>query len=166
MDPARRDQNRKCAYHKEHDHKTKQCKSLHFLVEKLVRAGHLRQYVRSEDKNGESSRNPATTAPTASAPPSAMINYIHGGSLDEGYSSKRKWQRLLRAASVREQVSFIRPRLTSRSAQFVDGTITFPQVDPNWTVQPHRDALILTLGVSDFDVKRILVDPESSADLL
>ena len=33
-------------------------------------------------------------------------------------------------------------------------------------LQPHRDALILALGVGDFDVKRILVDPSSSADLL
>ena len=33
-------------------------------------------------------------------------------------------------------------------------------------LQPHRDALILTLGVGDFDVKRILVDPGSSAGLL
>ena len=33
-------------------------------------------------------------------------------------------------------------------------------------LQPHRDALILTLGVGDFDVKRILVDPGSSVDLL
>ena len=33
-------------------------------------------------------------------------------------------------------------------------------------LQPHRDALILTLGVGDYDVRRILVDPGSSADLL
>ena len=39
-------------------------------------------------------------------------------------------------------------------------------MDPARVLQPHRDALILTLGVGDFDVKRILVDPGSSADLL
>ncbi|RVW64181.1 hypothetical protein CK203_046310 [Vitis vinifera] len=42
----------------------------------------------------------------------------------------------------------------------------FPVVDPARVLQPHRDALILTLRVGDFDVKRILVDPSSSADLL
>ena len=46
------------------------------------------------------------------------------------------------------------------------GTITFPQVDPNQVLHPHQDALILTLGINDFDVRRILVDPGSSADLL
>ena len=39
-------------------------------------------------------------------------------------------------------------------------------MDPARVLQPHRDALILTLGVGDFDVKRILVDPGSSVDLL
>lgn len=39
-------------------------------------------------------------------------------------------------------------------------------MDPACVLQPHRDALILTLGVGNFDVKRILVDPGSSADLL
>lgn len=48
----------------------------------------------------------------------------------------------------------------------IDRTITFPLVDSHQIVQPHRDALSLTLGVSDFDVRRILVDPRSSANLL
>lgn len=33
-------------------------------------------------------------------------------------------------------------------------------------LQPHQDALILTLGIGDFNVRRILVDPGSSMDLL
>ena len=48
----------------------------------------------------------------------------------------------------------------------IAGVITFPPVDPNRVLQPHEDALILTLGINDFDVRRILVDPGSSIDLL
>ena len=48
----------------------------------------------------------------------------------------------------------------------IDGVITFPLVDPNWVLQPQQDALILTLGISDFDVRRIIIDPGSSVDLL
>ena len=33
-------------------------------------------------------------------------------------------------------------------------------------MQPHEDALVLTLGVGGFDVRRVLVDPGSSTDLL
>ena len=48
----------------------------------------------------------------------------------------------------------------------IDGTITFPSIDPNRVLHPHQDVLILTLGINDFDVRRILVDLGSSADLL
>ena len=86
--------------------------------------------------------------------------------MDDEYSSKRKRQRLLRAATVREHVSFIRPGLASGSIHSIDGTIVFPAIDPTQVLQPHRDALILTVRVGDYDVKRILIDPSSSADLL
>ncbi|KAL6342344.1 hypothetical protein AAG906_008905 [Vitis piasezkii] len=45
-------------------------------------------------------------------PPKAVINYINGGPSDEEYDSKRKRQKLLRAASVRERVNSIRPGIT------------------------------------------------------
>ncbi|RVW57997.1 hypothetical protein CK203_113326 [Vitis vinifera] len=108
----------------------------------------------------------ASGAPLAPITPRAVINHIHGGPLDEEYDSKRKRQRLLRAASVRERINSIRPGLTSGSAHPIDGTIIFPLVYPIRILQPHRDALIMFLGIGDFDVRRILVYPGSSADLL
>ena len=86
--------------------------------------------------------------------------------MDDEHSSKRKRQRLLRAATVQEHVSPIRTGLSSGSIHPIDGTILFSTVNPARVLQPHRDALILTLGVGDYAVKRILVDPGSSADLL
>ena len=41
-DSAKRDWSRKCSYHKDHGHTMEQCRSLHYLVEKLIRAGHLK----------------------------------------------------------------------------------------------------------------------------
>ena len=86
--------------------------------------------------------------------------------MDEEYDSKRKRQRLLHAASVRQRINSIRPGLTSRSAHPIDGTLIFPLVDPTQILQPHRDALILSLGIGDFDVRRILVDLSISIDFL
>ena len=37
-DPTKRYHSKKCAYHKEHGHTTEQCSSLHYLVEKLIKA--------------------------------------------------------------------------------------------------------------------------------
>ena len=166
MDSAKRDRNIKCAYHKEHEHTTEQFRSLHYLVEKLVRAEHLRQYVHSEGKNGVTSRSPTTTTPAASTAPRVVINYIHDGPINEEYNSKQKRWMLLQATFVREQVSSIKPELISRSMRSIDGEITFPLVDSNRILQSHRGDLILSLGISDFDVRWILVDLGSSVDLL
>ncbi|XP_034695623.1 uncharacterized protein LOC117921773 [Vitis riparia] len=122
-DPAKRDRNKKCVYHKEHGHTTEQCRSLHYFVEKLIKAGHLKQYVRSEGQSGETSQGPSTA--TTSIHPRVMINYIHGGPIDEEYNSKRKRQRLLRVAFVREQVSFVQPGLTSWSTRLIDGMVSY-----------------------------------------
>ncbi|XP_034681093.1 uncharacterized protein LOC117911040 [Vitis riparia] len=48
----------------------------------------------------------------------------------------------------------------------VDGIVTFPLVNASRVLQPHEDALVLTLGISGFDVRRVLIDPGSSTDLL
>ncbi|XP_034697238.1 uncharacterized protein LOC117923099 [Vitis riparia] len=142
------------------------CRSLHYLVEKLIKEGHLKQYLRSDARVRDTPRNCDSETPRILIAPKAIINYIHGGPLDEEYDSKRKRQRLLRAASVRERVNSIRPGITGRGPRPIDGTIIFPLVDPTRILQPHRDAFILSLRMTDFDVRCILVDLGSSTDLL
>ncbi|RVW74923.1 hypothetical protein CK203_049936 [Vitis vinifera] len=83
-------------------------RAFQFLVERLIKAGHLKQYLRSD--NGGRDASNITTPGT------------------------------------------LGPQL--------------PQGHPTRTLQPHRDALILSLEIGDFDVRRILVDPGSSADLV
>ena len=48
----------------------------------------------------------------------------------------------------------------------IDGTITFPPIGVNRVLQSHEDALVLTLGIGRFDVRRVLVDAGSSIDLI
>nr|CAN83240.1 hypothetical protein VITISV_021676 [Vitis vinifera] len=164
--PSKRDHSKKCVFHKEHGHTTEECRCLHYLVERLIKAGHLKQYLRSDARDRDASRNPSSGAPRAPTAPKAIINYINGGPFDEEYDSKRKRQRLLRAASVRERVNFIRPGITGGGPRPIDGTIIFPLVDPTRILQSHRDVLILSLEIGDFEVRRILVDPGSSTDLV
>ena len=98
--------------------------------------------------------------------PRVVINYIHEGPVDEKYNSKQKRQRLPHAASIREWVNSIQYNLSNGGARLEDGTITFPPINTNRVLQPHKDALILTLGISGFDVRRVLIDPGSLDDLL
>ena len=44
-DPEQRDRSLRCDYHRDHGHETNRCRTLKFLVEKLIRAGHLRGYL-------------------------------------------------------------------------------------------------------------------------
>ena len=48
----------------------------------------------------------------------------------------------------------------------VDCIGTFPLVNASQVLQLHEYAIFLTLGISEFDVRRVLVDPGSSTDLL
>ena len=132
-DPSKRDHNKKCVYHKEHGHTTETCRSLHYFVEKLIKAGHLKQYLRSDARGRDASRNHNSGTPNVPAAPKAIINYINKGLLDEEYDSKRKKQRLLQAASVRERVNSIRPGITGRGGSFHRWDNHFP------TNRPHTD---------------------------
>ncbi|KAL6329191.1 hypothetical protein AAG906_014800 [Vitis piasezkii] len=60
-------------------------RSLHDLVERLIRAGHLKHYIHSEARGGETSRSQASGTLRALIAPRAVINYIHEGPLDEEY---------------------------------------------------------------------------------
>nr|CAN65401.1 hypothetical protein VITISV_005675 [Vitis vinifera] len=151
-DPSTRDHSKRCAFHKEHGHTTETCRSLQYLVEKLIKAGHLKQYLRSDTERKITSQHHNPGAPRAPAAPKAVITILTG--------------KLLRAASIRERINSIRPGLTGGGPRPIDGTIIFPPIDPTRTLQLHRDALILSLEIGDFDVQRILVDPGSSADLV
>ena len=79
--PDQRTRSLRCEYHRDHGHKTNYGQSLKFLVEKLIRAGHLRRYIR------EPTRGVAVTPADdrvvvdiehASSPRPA-INFILGG---------------------------------------------------------------------------------------
>ena len=87
-DLAKRDHSKKCAYHKEHGHTTKTCRSLHYLVERLIKAGHLKQYLCSDARVRDTPQNRDSGTPRVLVAPKAIINYIHGGPLDEEYDSK------------------------------------------------------------------------------
>ncbi|RVW19169.1 hypothetical protein CK203_093900 [Vitis vinifera] len=110
-DSAKWDKSKKCAYHKEHDHTTKQCRSFHYLVEKLLKFGHLKQHVCSDKRRAQTDQDLDVQIPRTSIAPRVAINYIHGGPTDEEYNSKRKSQILLLATSIRERINSIQPKL-------------------------------------------------------
>ena len=166
--PDQRNRSLRCDYHRDHEHETNHCLSLKFLVEKMVRAGYLRRYLREPTRG-------ATVAPTANraiveiepAPePRPTINFILGGPTDNQYQSKKQQRRMLRAASVKARVNIISNRGDVPAALSVDGPISFPPINPTRVITPHYDALVLTVCINNFVVHRVLVNPGSADDLL
>ena len=104
--------------------------------------------------------------PSVSQTPRVIINYIHGGLVDDKYHSQRRRRRLVHAVSIKERVHTIQCTFTDDSVRPIDMPITFSPINSNGIILSHEGALVLTLVVNDFDVHRILVDPRSSADLL
>ena len=136
-DLAKRDRSKSCVYHKDHNHTTEQCKSLHYLVERLIKVGHLKQYVWATGEQRKAARDLAAQVPTSLIAPKAIINYIHGGLIDEKYNSKWKKQRFLHADSIKERVSSIQHNFLEGSICPVDGIVTFPPVNACRVLQPH-----------------------------
>ena len=73
---------------------------------------------------------------------------------------------MLRAALVRARVNAVRAQEIITAIQPADDPISFPPINPTRVITPHYDALVLTVGINNFDVHRVLVDPGSAANLL
>ena len=166
--PDQRNRSLRCDYHRDHDHETNHCQSLKFLVEKLIRVGHLKRYIREPTRK-------AAAAPTAdrvvvgtehASGPQLAINFILRGPDDSKYQSKKQRRKMLRAASVRAKVNTVSAQENITTVKLVDGPISFPPINPTRVITSHYDALVLTVCINSFDVHRVLVNPGSAADLL
>ena len=158
----------RCDYHREHGHETNRCQTLKFLVEKLIRSGSLRGYIRDFPYPIEVAlvAERITTHSKLPSEPRPIINYILGGLADDQYQSSHQRKKLLQAATVRARVNTISTLDNSKVIQSVDDPISFPPINPSKVNTPHHDALVLTLCINNFDVHRVLVDPGSAAYLL
>ena len=166
--PDQRNRSLRCDYHRDHGHETNHYQSLKFLVEKLIRAEHLRRYLREPTRG-------TTAAPTTdrvvadikhASEPWPTINFILGGPADSQYQSKKQRRRMLLAALVRARVNTVSDRGDLTTVLLVDSPISFPPINPMRVITPHYDVLIFNVCINSFDVHRVLVDPGSAADLL
>ena len=91
--PSHRNMSIRCNYHRDQGHETNRCRSLKFLVERLIKAGHLRRYIREVDIEEELTPTVGriTTDVAALLESRLAINYIPGveeAPLDDQYKSK------------------------------------------------------------------------------
>ena len=90
-DPSQRNPSVRCNYHRDHEHKTNRCRSLKYMVERLIKVGHLKRHINEVNRREESAHiaGRITTSITAPSESRSTINYILGGPFDDQYQSKR-----------------------------------------------------------------------------
>ncbi|KAK3009335.1 hypothetical protein RJ639_014476 [Escallonia herrerae] len=140
---------------RDHGHTTEECKVLRREIENLIARGHLKQFVKTErlgGKRGGGQRRHDDSAPKE--PP--VINTISGG-LSAGGTSRSARKAYARQVNL-TQGPAKRPKAPA--------TISFDDTDLEEVLTPHDDALVISLQIDAYVIKRILVDTGSSADIL
>uniref|UniRef100_A0A2N9G704 Uncharacterized protein n=1 Tax=Fagus sylvatica TaxID=28930 RepID=A0A2N9G704_FAGSY len=156
-DPASRQSMPYCAYHREKGHLTETCKNYKALLEELVRDGHLHQFVDNAKHQQQRVHNPKPKAPIGT------IDVIHSHARADSLRTETR-----AAAHLREifQVSEGVTPAPKRLRKEMTEEIIFTDRDLEGVQLPHSDALVVTMQIGDFEVKRILIDPGSSAEIM
>ena len=131
------------------------------MIERLIRAGHLRRFIREPTRKAETAlaSNRIMVAAEHSSEPRPTINFILEGSVDDQYQSKRQRRKMLCTTSIKVRINTVNTLESSTALQPIDGLVSFPSIDPTQIFTPHYDALVLTLCINYFDVHKVLVDP-------
>ncbi|XP_016195116.1 uncharacterized protein LOC107636096 [Arachis ipaensis] len=164
------DKSKYCAFHQKHGHTTDDYVVAKDLLERLARQGHLDKYIgshiqkrstpsRNEDSSEQQHRGKERTTPNQYEKPRGIINCISGGYAGRGSSSsarKRSYRAICSAEGFQREAKF--------ATQLPQ--VTFTHADFNSNIHNLDNPMVITLQLGDLLVRKVLLDPESSTDVL
>ncbi|KAL0293072.1 UNVERIFIED_CONTAM: hypothetical protein Sradi_6958800 [Sesamum radiatum] len=170
-----------CHFHRDRGHSTKECFHLKNEIEKLIRRGYLREFVdRGKAKAQEPVAEPRRDAHRIESggrrgdeqvkkenlPTAGIIGVISGGpaSGDSMRARKAAIREAINATNAINHVAY--SDVITTQYENPKGKITFSDQDLEGHLPASNDAIVISATVSNFWVKKILIDSGSSADIL
>ncbi|XP_030930890.1 uncharacterized protein LOC115956728 [Quercus lobata] len=157
-DPTKRNQNLYCHYHQDHGHTTEDCRNLWNHLDQLVREEKLRHLLHpSSGHLGQAMQE--SRKDVSLRPPTGTIHVILAAPGRTGSFPSRVLSVARLSAEDREREF----KMSKKGSFLIFG---FSDEDKKGTIQPHDDALVVTLRIGGFDVRRVLVDPGSAVEVM
>ncbi|XP_014491816.1 uncharacterized protein LOC106754319 [Vigna radiata var. radiata] len=186
--PAGADGNKDCLYHQNMGHTTEECVTLRDKIEELIRAGHLKQYIKTAPAEPQRGRGPSPASRRDQGrSPSRPLRRTDNRS---SYDNRRRRSRSRsgdRDRSIRGRINTIsggfagggpstsarkRHVRALRSVNSVQATrksmppITFTDDDFHAPDLEQDDPMVITAEIARYEVGKFLVDQGSSANIL
>jgi hypothetical protein len=170
-DPAVRNQNLYCFYHRDKGHVTENCHKYKTLLEQLVAAGHLSDYVESTPTASKARGAGISRSGTQGPAPAGVIHVIHNplciSVLPTSFrSDMQKASHLRRSYGIVDYAHFVSTSCSGAPVSSAHQVVSFSDEDLADVQMPHNDPLVITLRFGDYDVQRVLVDQGSFAEIM
>ncbi|XP_059310964.1 uncharacterized protein LOC132062407 [Lycium ferocissimum] len=153
LDPSRRNPNLFCDFHGTRGHRTADCRHLRDKVDQLLKNGHLKEFLDNRSRDGYG-KSKGSSRHSDLGKPSHVINMIMEGTEIAGTPLMTK----------RTKFSITWEKKSQNIVP--DEVILFTSEDADDVIIPHNDALVISVIILDCQVKRILIDPGSSVNII
>ena len=157
-DPMRRNQNLYCQYHQDHRHTTEDCRNLLDHLDQLIREGKLKQLLHHSSGRG-SQTGSEFRGDASSRLPFGIINVIF---VAPGRTRSCP-SRVMSVSRYPAEESSSMPKRVKMGIPLVLG---FSDEDKFGIIQPHDDALVVILRIGGYNVKRVMIDQGSRAEIM
>lgn len=149
----RRNPDHWCEFHNDHGHKTTDCRLLQGEVDHLLKQGYLTKLFSEKGKQAYIKNRQEPLKPPS---PKRTVNVISEGEEINGvtYTTANKVSKVTITNGKR-----VRHVLEEKSIMFDDA-------DTDGVLTLHNDAMVISLLVHDTNVRRVLIDPGSSVNII
>ncbi|XP_026458613.1 uncharacterized protein LOC113359150 [Papaver somniferum] len=151
-----------CEYHCFNGHQTEKCKNLKIMIQKLIDAGDLKQYVQKAETDDRTQRSKQVQLPENNR----TINTISCSEPNDPSLTDQIGKRLRKQFEDYCELYKTDGGEVDEHEKWMNAPLSFYAEDVEEDMEDHNDPLVLTLPVSGCNIKKVLIDGGSSVNVL